>query len=93
MALTFEWDPKKAEENRKKHGVEFAEASTVFRDTLSATIPDPDHSTPGEARELTVGLSHRQRMIVVAHCKRGNNIRIISARPSTRQERREYEEG
>ncbi len=44
MALTFEWDPAKDEANRRKHGVAFAEATTVFRDTLSSTIADPDHS-------------------------------------------------
>ena len=92
MALTFEWDPAKDEVNRRKHGVAFAEATTVFRDTLSSTIGDPDHSPPGEDRELTIGLSHRQRLIVVSHCRRGSNIRIINARPATRRERREYEE-
>lgn len=93
MALTFDWDPSKDEANRRKHGVDFPEATTVFRDTLSSTIGDPDHSTPGEDRELTIGLSHRQRLIVVSHCKRGHNVRIINARPATRRERRKYEEG
>ncbi len=93
MALTFEWDGQKAETNRRKHGVDFGEATTVFRDVLSSTIPDPDHSAPTEERELTIGLSHRQRLLVVAHCRRGTTIRIINARPATRQERSEYEEG
>jgi uncharacterized DUF497 family protein len=93
MALTFEWDRDKAEGNRRKHGVDFQEATTVFRDTLSSTICDPDHSTRAEERELTIGLSHRRRLLVVAHCKRGSRIRIINARPATRRERREYEEG
>jgi hypothetical protein len=93
MALQFEWDRGKAEANRRKHGVDFREATTVFRDTLSSTICDPDHSTPTEERELTIGLSHRQRLLVVAHCKRGGRIRIINARPATRRERTEYEEG
>lgn len=91
MPLTFEWDPAKAESNRKKHGVSFEEATTVFRDTLSSTISDPDHSLPGEDREVTIGLSHR-RLLVVVHCKRDNNARIINAREATRRERREYEE-
>lgn len=93
MALSFEWDRNKDEANRKKHGVNFREASTVFRDPLASTICDPDHSTPTEERELTIGLSHRHRLLVVAHCNRGNKIRIINARPATRRERKEYEEG
>ena len=93
MGLVFEWDAEKAETNRRKHGVGFAEATTVFHDTFSSTISDPDHSSPSEDRELTIGLFHRQRLIVVAHCKRGTNIRIINARPATRRERKEYEEG
>ena len=93
MALSFERDRGKAEANRRKHGVDFREATTVFRDTLSSTICDPDHSTPTEERELTIGLSHRQRLLVVAHCKRGNRIRVINARLATRQERTKYEEG
>ncbi len=92
MALTFEWDTAKAEANLRKHGVAFPEATTVFRDTLSSTISDPDHSTPGEGREMTIGLSHRRRLIVVSHCKRGSKIRIINARPATRRERGKYEE-
>lgn len=93
MALTFEWDRPKAGTNRKKHGVDFQEASTVFGDTFGVTVDDLDHSTPREERELTIGLSYRQRLIVVAHCKRGKNIRIIRARLATRRERKDYEEG
>ena len=93
MALSFEWDRGKAEANGRKHGVDFREATTVFRDTLSSTIGDPDHSTLTEERELTIGLSHRQRLLVVAHCKRGNRIRVINARLATRQERTKCEEG
>jgi uncharacterized DUF497 family protein len=92
MPVAFEWDLEKAESNRRKHGVDFAEATAVFGDTLSTTIPDPDHSLPGEDRELTIGMSHRHRLIVVAHCRRGKNVRIINARPATRHERRAYEE-
>lgn len=93
MPLTFEWDADKAESNRKKHGVSFEEATTVFGDVLSSTVRDPAHSGPGEEREVTVGMSHRQRLIVVVHCQRGTNVRIINARPATRRERRQYEEG
>lgn len=52
--LYFDWDPKKADSNRKKHGVTFAEAATAFGDPLSITIPDPDHSS-GEARFILLG--------------------------------------
>lgn len=93
MALTFEWDGRKSEGNRRKHGVDFREATTVFRDVLSSTIPDPDHSTHTEDRDLTIGLSYMKRLLVVAHCRRGSAIRIINARPATRRERRVYEEG
>ncbi|MFZ1043798.1 MAG: BrnT family toxin [Anaerolineales bacterium] len=55
--MNFEWDPQKADKNLSKHGVSFAEASTVFGDELAITIPDPDHSTE-EDRFITVGWSH-----------------------------------
>ena len=87
MPLTFEWDPDKARANATRHGVEFAEAATAFADALSVTIPDPDHSL-GEQRFVTLGMSHRQRLLVVAHTESGDRIRIISARRATRQEQR-----
>ncbi|NOQ22063.1 MAG: BrnT family toxin [Candidatus Aegiribacteria sp.] len=90
--MIFEWDTDKAESNRGKHDVSFEEATTVFADMLSSTIPDPDHSSPGEDREVTIGMSHRQRLLVVVYCKRNNNVRIINARQATLRERREYEE-
>lgn len=92
MGLTFEWDGAKAEQNLAKHGVSFPEATTVFGDLLSVTVPDPDHST-GEERFITVGMSHQSRLLVVAHSDRGDTIRIISARVATRPERKSYEEG
>jgi uncharacterized protein len=76
--VQFEWDPAKAEENSKKHGVGFAEASTVFGDPLEITIPDPDHSE-GEARFLSVGLSAGNRLLVVSYTERDGKIRIIHA--------------
>jgi uncharacterized DUF497 family protein len=91
VSLTFEWDPGKADENERKHGVSFPEAATVFGDPLSVTMADPDHSV-GEARFLTVGMSHRQRLLVVAHADRDDAIRLISARAATRAERKTYEE-
>ncbi len=58
MPIRFEWDPRKERRNRQKHGIAFDEASTVFADTLSITIPDPDHSDD-EERWVTIGLSPR----------------------------------
>ena len=89
--MNFEWDPRKAENNLKKHGVSFSEASTVFCDMLSVTVHDPDHSR-SEHRFQIVGMSKAGRLLVVAHTDRGENIRIISARPATRRERKNYEE-
>jgi uncharacterized protein len=92
VVLTFEWDSRKALTNRRKHGVSFAEAVTVFADPLSLTIADPDHSSE-ETRFLDVGMSQRRRVVVVAYTERGGRIRIISARPATRKEKRKYEAG
>ncbi len=77
--LTFEWDTQKAESNIEKYAVPFDEASTAFRDPLSLTINDPLHSTD-EARMIQIGISHKNRLLVVVHTERGDNIRIISAR-------------
>ena len=88
--LTFEWDPQKAESNIEKHGVSFEEASTVFRDTLSLTIDDPLHSID-EDRVVLIGMSNKNRLLVVVHTERGDNIRIISARKATKEERKNYE--
>jgi uncharacterized DUF497 family protein len=89
MALTFEWHPNKARSNLAKHGVSFEEASTIFGDAFSLTIPDPLHSVT-EDRWVTIGSSHRAKLMVVVHTERGDNIRIISARPASRRERRIY---
>jgi uncharacterized DUF497 family protein len=91
MSLQFTWDPRKAAANLRKHGVGFPEAATAFADSLSLTIPDPDHSV-GEERWILIGQSDRRRLVVVAHVERGELIRIISARPATRRERRTYDE-
>ena len=94
MPIRFEWDPRKERRNLERHGIAFDEASTVFADTLSTTISDPDHSDD-EERCVTMGLSHRQRLLVVVHTEDDEQqiIRIISARPADPGERREYEEG
>jgi hypothetical protein len=93
MSLQFSWNPRKAEANRRKHGVTFEEAATAFGDPLSITIPDPDHSV-GENRFILIGQSNRPRLLVVVHLELAeDSIRLISARPATRRERRAYEEG
>jgi uncharacterized DUF497 family protein len=90
MGLVFEWDEENAQSNLQKHGVSFAEASTVFSDPLSLTIYDPLHSRD-EERYVTIGRSYRQHVVVVVHADRENALRIISARLATRRERRTYE--
>jgi uncharacterized DUF497 family protein len=89
--VNFEWDLDKATRNRRKHGVSFQEAATVFGDTLAMTYHDPDHSV-AEQRFITVGMSNAHRVLIVAHMDRGENVRIISARKTTRRERKYYEE-
>lgn len=91
MPLAFEWDEKKARSNLAKHAVSFEEASTVFGDPLSLTIPDPAHSQ-AENRFIVLGQSHQGKMLVVVHTERGEHIRVISARRASRKERRNYEE-
>lgn len=90
--MRFEWDVGKAERNFIKHKVTFTEAASVFGDTLSTTIFDPDHSTR-EDRYIIIGRSHKGRLLMVAHTDRGDNIRIISARELTKSEKEAYEEG
>lgn len=89
--MNFEWEESKATANLRKHKVSFEEASTVFEDNLSLTGRDPDHSV-GEHRLITFGMSAEYRVLAVSHTERGNKIRIISARPATRAERKIYEE-
>lgn len=89
--MLFEWHGKKAAANKKKHGVSFEEATTVFTDVLSLTIPDPLHSGE-EERFVIIGRSSQQRILVVVHTDFGKHIRIISARLATAHERKRYEE-
>ena len=90
--LHFEWDARKERANARKHGVDFAEASTVFGDPFECTMPDPDHSE-GEHRFLSLGHSHRNRLLVVSYVERGRRIRLLSARTATAAERNQYESG
>jgi uncharacterized DUF497 family protein len=88
---TFEWDAAKAAANLLQHGVSFEEAATVFQDPLAKIHDDPDHSAT-EPRDIIVGHSAKSQLLVVSFTDRGSNIRLISARPVTRHERRDYEE-
>lgn len=93
MALTFEWDSHKNEANRRKHGISFQEAESVFKDPNARLIGDPDHSID-EDRFVLLGLSYRLNVLVVCHCyrKKGGVIRIISARKAIKKEEEIYEE-
>lgn len=90
--LRFEWDHRKNTQNRRKHGISFEEAQTVFFDEQALLIADPDHSEH-EERFILLGLSNALRRLVVCHCYRreGDVIRLISARRADRQERERYE--
>jgi uncharacterized DUF497 family protein len=90
--VIYEWDAEKAKGNLRKHRISFEDAATVFLDPLALTFPDPDHSS-GEDREITIGRSSRQQVVFVSHCQRGDRVRIISARKTTKGEHKQYEEG
>ncbi len=92
--ITFEWDAAKASVNKKKHGVSFDEAQTVFFDENAKVIHDPEHSED-EERFIILGLSAAVRMLVVIHCYTKNDrvIRIISARKATQKESKQYHGG
>ena len=91
MALNFEWDARKSVSNLAKHRVSFEEATAVFADPLGRIMRDPRHSVD-EERYVLLGVSLRRRLLAVMYAERGDTIRLISARPATRQERRDYEE-
>ena len=92
--LHFEWDSQKDLINRRKHGVSFEEASTVFEDVNALVINDPEHSED-EERFVILGFSLQANLLVVCHCYRASEsvIRIISARKATKNESRQYHEG
>ena len=91
VGYNFEWDRRKAESNRRKHGVSFTEAVTAFGDPLSLNMADPAHSL-AEQRFIVLGMSDRFRLLVVSYAERPPRTRIISARLATRGERKQYEE-
>ena len=87
--LDFEWDADKANRNVEKHRVSFEEAATVFNDPMFITLVDEEHSID-EERYITIGLSSRGRLLMLAHADRGNRTRIISARRATKKEEQFY---
>ena len=89
MDMVFEWDEEKAKRNEVKHGVTFGEAKTVFNDPFALTISDPDHSDE-EDRWLDIGLSVEGKLLVVWYTERGERIRIIGCRKTTRAEEKAY---
>ena len=91
MGFEFEWDAEKADANRARHGIDFEEALTVFRDPLARIFDDEDHSGE-ERREIVIGHSVKRRLLVACFTVRAGRIRIISARKATRLERKDYEE-
>ncbi|NKQ34639.1 MAG: BrnT family toxin [Chloroflexi bacterium] len=91
MGIQFAWDPKKAVRNITKHeGITFEEAATVFRDQLAYIFDDEAHSED-EYRELIIGYSHRNRLLIVSFTEQDDVIRIISARKADAKERTDYE--
>lgn len=93
--IKFEWDAAKAATNRKKHGVSFEEAQTVFYDDFAVQFFDEEESTVYENRFLMLGMSAEARILIVCHGERrsGRAIRIISARKATKAERKFYPGG
>ena len=91
MNIKFDWDEIKAVTNAQKHGVTFDEAATVFYDPLAVIFDDEIHSK-GEKREIIIGHDAQNRLLLVCFTERAEVVRIISARPATKRERKDYEE-
>jgi len=91
--IRFEWNKLKAMANKRKHGISFEEAQTIFYDEKAIQFDDPDHSKE-ENRFIMLGMSFKLRVLVVSHCERhGDVIRIISARKAASHEAKTYREG
>ncbi|MBD1858555.1 MULTISPECIES: BrnT family toxin [Leptolyngbya] len=88
--MVYQWNRDKAAANLRKHGIDFADAVFVFSDDLAITIPDERFD---EERFVTIGVDAFGRVLVVVYTLRDDEIRVISARRATRQERQQYEEG
>lgn len=91
--IRFEWDENKNSINKRKHHLSFEEAKTVFYDVNAILFDDPDHSIY-EERFLILGYTNKNKVCIVSHCliEDGGVIRIISARPASKRERKYYEE-
>ena len=89
--INFEWDENKNQSNRRKHGISFEEAETVFYDENALVIDDPEHSGE-EERFIILGLSCKTNLLIVCHCYRSSDtaVRIISARKATKKESSYY---
>lgn len=90
--MIFDWDKEKARTNLRNHKVSFQEAATVFKNPLSETFDDPDHSIE-EQRFIIIGHSDNDKLLFVSHTDDGETVRIISAREVTSAERKQYEQG
>ena len=89
--MKFEWDPRKANENSRKHGVDFADAVIALEDENALTIEDPDHD---ELRFKTLGMGPTLNVLFVVHCEQtASSIRIISARKADKKETKDYFKG
>lgn len=88
--MAYQWNRDKAAANFRKHGIDFADAVSIFSDDLAITIPDERFD---EERFVTIGVDAFGRVLVVVYTMRDDEIRIVSARKATRQERQQYEEG
>ena len=89
--IRFQWDPRKETLNERKHAVSFSEAATVFRDPASLQLFDDDDHSQVEHREIIIGYSDRNRLLVVSFVERDDVIRVISARKVDRGEHENYE--
>ena len=89
--MRIEWDDDKAQRNIKRHGVTFEEAATCFDDEFAFIYPDEVHSDD-EARDILIGYSSRNRLLLVVFTERGETVHIISARRAEPKERKLYEE-
>ena len=88
--MGFEWDPKKASTNKRKHGIDFADTVGVFEDEWALTFEDTD--IYGEQRFITIGTDFLDRVLIVVYTYREDDIRLIMARTATKVERKEYEQ-
>jgi uncharacterized protein len=88
--IAYQWDNDKAATNLSKHGIDFADAVSVFADDLAVTVSEERFD---EERFITIGIDALGRVLVVVYTWRGKEIRLISARKATRSERKQYEEG